>query len=89
MFNFFRKRTAEEFLEEAKETYIAPKKEEKEKPVTTYYRLGLTDNNRVSLQMGYTEINMNRQGVQQLIDQLTVFMNQLDVEKEQEDDSKS
>lgn len=89
MFNFFRKRTAEEFLEEAKETYIAPKKEEKEKPVTTYYRLGLTDNNRVSLQMGYTEINMNRQGIQQLIDQLTVFMNQLDVEKEQEDDSKS
>jgi hypothetical protein len=49
-----------------------------EKPARTYYRLGLTDNNRVSFQMGYSEITMNREGCQQVIDQITFFMNQLD-----------
>lgn len=49
----------------------------KEKPANTYYRLGLTDNNRISLQMGYSEVTMNKEGVQNLIDQLTLFMNQL------------
>ena len=54
---------------------------ELEKPAKTYYRLGLTDNNRVSFQMGYTEITMNRAGCQQVIDQITFFMNQLQEEE--------
>ena len=54
----------------------------KEEPAKTYYRLGLTDNNRVSFQMGYSEITMNKEGVQNLIDQLTVFMNQLQEEEQ-------
>ena len=53
----------------------------KEEPAKTYYRLGLTDNNRVSFQMGYSEILMNREGCQQVIDQLTFFMNQLQEEE--------
>ncbi len=49
----------------------------KEKDPITFYRLGLTDNNRVSFQMGYTEITMSHAGVQQMIDQLTFFQSQL------------
>ena len=60
--------------------YIEPPKE-KEKPSTVFYRLGVTDNNRVAFSMGYSEITMNRQGVQNLIDQLTFFMNQLEDEE--------
>ena len=50
----------------------APRKESK-----TYYTMGLTDDNRVSLIMGYTTLTMNDVGVQQLIDQLEFFKNQL------------
>ena len=50
---------------------------EPEKPAETYYRLGLTDNNRISFQMVYSEIIMNRAACQQMIDQLAFFMNQL------------
>ena len=49
----------------------------KEEPARTYYRLGLTDNNRVSFYMGYNEITMNKEGCQQMIDQLKFFQKQL------------
>jgi hypothetical protein len=49
----------------------------KEKDAKVYYRFGITDNDRIAFQMGYSEITMNREGCQQLIDQLTFFMNQL------------
>lgn len=61
--------------------YVEPPKE-KEKPATVYYRLGVTDNNRVAFNMGYSEITMNRQGVQNMIEQLTFFMNQLEDDDE-------
>ena len=48
-----------------------------------YYRFGVTDNNRIAFQMGYTEITMNKEGCQNLIDQLTFFMNQLHDEDEE------
>lgn len=54
---------------------------EPEKPAKVYYRFGVTDNNRVAFQMGYSEITMNRKGCQDLIDQLTFFMNQLQDEE--------
>jgi hypothetical protein len=49
----------------------------KEKDPVTFYRLGLTDNNRVSFHMGYTEITMNAAGCQQMINQLEFFKSQL------------
>jgi hypothetical protein len=49
----------------------------KEEPAKIYYRLGLTDNNRVAFSMGYSEITMNREGCQQMIDQLKFFQSQL------------
>lgn len=85
MFDFFRRRTAKDYLEDASNVYNLPKpklveppkQEPKEEPAKTFYRLGLTDNNRVSFQMGYSEITMNREGCQQMIDQLTFFQGQL------------
>ena len=60
-----------------------------EKPAKIFYKIGVTDNNRVSFSLNYTgEILMNKQGIQNLIDQLEVFMNQLhdeDPEPEDED----
>lgn len=55
-----------------------------EKPAHTYYRLGLTDNNRVSLTMGYSEVTFSAAGVDNLIAQLEVFRNQLSSEENEE-----
>lgn len=49
----------------------------KEEPAKIFYRLGLTDNNRVAFSMGYSEITMSKEGVQQMIDQLKFFQSQL------------
>lgn len=85
MFDFFRRRTAKEYMEEIKEKYTVPPLPTPETPATTYYRLGLTDNNRVSFQMGYSEITMNRAGVENLIKQLSVFRDQLTEENQCQD----
>jgi hypothetical protein len=83
MFDFFRRRTAKELIEEAKENYTVPTTPVPEKPATVYYRIGVTNNNRVSLQMGYSEVTMNREGVESLIKQLSVFRDQLLVEEQE------
>ena len=94
MFDFLRRKTAQDFVQQAKdfaeqanETYGLPAPKEtpsmpqtekpKEKDATIFYRFGITDNDRVAFSMGYSEITMNREGCQQMIDQLTFFMNQL------------
>jgi hypothetical protein len=55
---------------------------EPEKPGRVFYRLGLSDNNRVSLSMYYGEILMNGPGVQSLIDQLEFYKSQLTEDEE-------
>lgn len=86
MFDFFRRKTAKEYLDEASNVYNLPKPkliptmpevEPPEKPAQTFYRLGLTDNNRVSFTMGYSEITMNAAGIDNLIQQLAVFRDQI------------
>ena len=79
IFDFFTKKVVKEeasnvvdFPKEYKE-YIEPK----EKPATVFYRIGTTDNNRISFQMGYSEITMTRAGVDNLIRQLETFRDQL------------
>jgi len=47
------------------------------KPAKIFYRLGLTDNNRVALSMGIMEITMSKVGVEHMIQQLQVFRDQL------------
>jgi len=58
----------------------------KEEPAKIFYRLGLTDNNRVAFSMGYSEITMNHEGCQQMIDQLKFFQSQLQDESGPTDD---
>lgn len=43
----------------------------------TAYNIGLTDNSRVSLTIGHSSLSMNSVGVQQLIDQLSLFKSQI------------
>ena len=93
MFDFFRFKKNVENQEssnvvkfpETKETpkmpYVVPPP--KEEPAKIFYRLGLTDNNRVALSMGYSEITMNREGVENLIKQLQVFRDQLHEDNEE------
>jgi hypothetical protein len=57
---------------------------EKEKPAHTYYRLGLTDNNRVSLAMGYSEITMNAAGIDSMISLLETYRDLLREEEHDE-----
>ncbi len=81
MFDWFKNKDKESNVVKFPELKEVPKMPEvqppKEKDPVTFYRLGLTDNNRVSFQMGYTEITMNHEGCQQMIDQLTFFQSQL------------
>ena len=49
-----------------------------------FYRIGSTDKNRVSFQMGQMEITMNKVGVQNLIEQLAVFRDQLEDEDDEQ-----
>ncbi len=95
MFSWFKRKQSNEDTAlpttlDTKEEIPAPKAEtpKPEKPAISYYRLGITDNNRVSLQMGYSEITMNRKGVQNLIDQLAVFRDHL-TEDENNDEQDS
>ena len=98
MFDLFRRKTAKDFVAEAKETYGVPEQKpmwtcppepevEKEKPAKIFYRIGVTDNNRVSLQMGYGEITMNSEGVKNLIDQLSVFKKQIEEQENKEEEN--
>ena len=78
MFDFFKKKPSNvvQFPEQTpKMPQIEPPK--KEEPAKIFYRLGLTDNNRVAFSMGYSEITMNKGGCQQMIDQLIFFQSQL------------
>lgn len=60
---------------------VKPPESPKEPVGKTVYSVGLTDDNRVSLIVGYGSIHMNSVGVQQLIDQLTLFKNQIEKTK--------
>lgn len=86
MFDWFKKKNSESnnvvpFPKPEAVPYISSP-EESEKPATVFYRLGVTDKNRLAFQMGYSEITMNRQGVQNMIDQLSFFRDQLQEETE-------
>ena len=60
--------------------YVEPVKPVKEPGSKTLYSFGVTDDNRLTFSMGYATLTMNEVGVQQLIDQLEFFKNQLSKE---------
>ena len=85
MFDWFKKReysNVVKFPESKAVPYVEPPAEP-EKPAHTYYRLGLTDNNRVSLSMGYSEITMNAGGIDSMINLLTTYRDMLEEENEE------
>jgi hypothetical protein len=53
-------------------TVEPPKKEEE------HYSIGVTNDNRISLRIGYTTLTMNQQGAGNLIRQLELFASQLE-----------
>ena len=55
-----------------------------EMPAKVFYRLGITDSNRVAFSMGPTEITMTKAGIQNLIEQLAVFRDQLQEDQDEE-----
>jgi hypothetical protein len=59
--------------------YVAPPEPKPEPKI--YYTFGLTSDNRLSFQMGYTTLTMNSAGIQNLIEQLEFFKNQLQEEE--------
>lgn len=62
-----------------KATPPAPKSEQ------AIYQLGITENNRVILKMGYDSITMNVAGVNSFIAQLIAFRDTIVVEKPDDD----
>jgi len=63
------------------EPKTVPYVEPPEKPATVFYRIGVTDQNRIAFSMGYSEITMTKVGVQNMIDQLEFFKSQLEDEE--------
>jgi hypothetical protein len=68
MFDWFRTRRDYEMPEIPK---IEPAKQEQE-----HYSIGITDDNRITLRIGYTTLTMNQEGVLNLIEALELFAKQ-------------
>ena len=84
MFDWFKKReysNVVKFPELKPVEPIDPPTPKQEKNPTTYYSIGHTDDNRVTLRMGYATLTMNYDGVQTLIDQLELYQSQLHKEE--------
>jgi hypothetical protein len=71
MFDWFRTRRDYEMPVVIPEVEL-PKKEQE------HYSIGITDDNRITLRIGYTTLTMNQQGASNLIRQLELFASQLE-----------
>jgi hypothetical protein len=76
IFNWFRTRRDYEMPVVIPEVEL-PKKEQEQ------YSIGVTDDNRITLRIGYTTLTMNQQGAGNLIRQLELFASQLEEKNEQ------
>jgi len=78
IFDFFKKRESNVLkFPETKVPYVEPPKKEQE-----HYSIGVTDDNRITLRIGYTTLTMNQQGAHNLIEQLELFSRQLEKEED-------
>ena len=57
---------------------------EESKSEEVHYSIGITNEDRVALKIGYSTLTMNKEGCENLIEQLNVFVKQL---KEKETDA--
>lgn len=86
MFDLFKKRTAKEFLADAKDTYELPKLTEPlpmptPKEDRAYYTVGSLDDGRVQLTVGYPSsisLTMNEAAVRQMIKLLEAAITEKD-----------
>jgi hypothetical protein len=76
MFDWFGRRDYPEVQPPATPYIELPKAEE------IQYSIGITNEDRVALKIGYSTLTMNRIGVEHLIQQLSVFRDQLQGEKQ-------
>ena len=53
-------------------------------PEEIQYSVGITNEDRIALKIGYSTLTMNKMGCENLIEQLDIFVKQL---KEKEDDA--
>jgi hypothetical protein len=73
MFNLFGRRTAKDFVAEAKETYSVPEMKIPKKEQKEFYRVGRTDDGYTTLTMidssgyGSMTLTMNREACEQMI----------------------
>lgn len=79
MFNIFKKQTAKEFVEEAKETYMVPEVKPAEPNVNedALYMVGVNEHGMVQLRVGTPyaiTLTMNNSAVRTLIKQLEAAM---------------
>ena len=82
MFDWFKKpdySNVVKFPEQVKvpEAYVEPPKKEQE-----YYSIGVTSENRITFKTGISTLTMSRKGVENLIQQLAVFRDQIEEEQE-------
>ena len=81
MFDWFKKPDYKNvvplFSEPKAVPYIEPPKQEQE-----YYSIGITSENRITFKTGISTLTMNREGVENLIQQLAVFRDQLEEKQE-------
>jgi hypothetical protein len=59
--------------------YVEPPKEKEQE----YYSIGVTSEGKMTFKTGITTLTMTRKGCEDLIEQLTVFKNQMHEESEQ------
>ena len=82
MFNWFKKTDYSDMIKFPETTsipsvpYIEPSKKEQE-----YYSIGVTSENRITFKTGISTLTMNREGVENLIQQLAVFRDQIKEEE--------
>ena len=85
MFDWFKKReysNVDPFPEPKAVPHIEPPAPKEKEPVI-HYKIGHTDDNRISFIMGHTTLTMNKQGCENLIAQLELYKDQLSKEEEE------
>lgn len=76
--NFFKKKPLVMETVPAKQKTPAP---EKDVPL---YQIGVAENNRILFRIGHAELSMNKEGLNNLITQLTVFRDCMEVKSTEE-----
>ena len=66
-FDFFRRRTAKELMQDAEERYPVPKIPMPSADKEPAYQVGKTEDGMTTLRVGYTTLTMTEAGVNQLI----------------------